>query len=792
MNQNLQDLIANTPYQDLLPFLEASGIRVKDLGGGLFNLNYYQTTRRWERWACECRGAVIASHEGQWTIVKYALPRIPEDCPAPGDRRPKIDLPFDPKTVEVFELVMKESELPEGSYLTGKIDGSLLTVTCFPFASDLGKRMVPTHPGPDKDLHDLALRLGLSFYPRISTIKSFEIDDPKCIKYIMSALIISSGVVDPIPDSMDDQVGEIFLRRLSVLMGEHTTDFYFEAVCPNLSDLWGNHHPELHVSYPRTSGLYLLGKSERFEGFSHVWSPSFTQEIAASGFDQPPYWIVRSGAQVREIVTALHEEITNGSKGHFLQRHPPQHPVIEYYHYEGFVLVTPSSSIKIKTPSYQLVSGRTVSDLGEAYRLGETFTGSILPKTAGVYGFFRGLRSNLDSLWNDYGQMGLVQGAEIDPEKEYFLLSALDPFLVYHLRTSVENPVSFLLKNSRFFLEESLEFFMPDYPGLRHFLRNASKRDTFLQLLLARSEGRLPEEPSTPTQDFYLELMRAHSKQTSKKIVPKIWNYYEAEILILVSSSAELERDVDLAALRSRVKSLDREALLLSASQTHFMGRYIVEPGDVVYHLAWVDRGIFKGDPDVHRRHYNHWSGSPNPLPEPSKISHHEFIRREIQSLYDSLDHSLAKYCISPRRQLAYLCSTGYWGNVGSWYRADALLPVSEETWNGLTWKSVFVDVEGTQAKVDPEIWETFITNPSEEVCLEIFRKSINHARFLVPKENLELHVVICLEGVDPKSDKVGEKYQPTPEDLAADCIGIFYLYTVSNQRRYYSRFAMI
>jgi hypothetical protein len=796
MEANLIEIANTHNPESLKRFLEESGFIVKSFSGDIFSINYKSSTNRWEKWARECRGAVIQYNEGVWQFIKYPLNRITE--------------------LETDISSVLKDEISDSYFLSMKVDGMLLTVTR---VSMDNARLMPT-TGIDRMFYDLAVLLKLDFFVLFSSIKSFELSDPKSLKYIASALIISSGVdVALTKDPLEclETAGRIFLERLSKLPFDLcTTSYYFEAHCYSSTgecrDLWGEKHPELSVVSSESYGLYLLGRSVDNNRVAH--HIEFSDEIIASGFQQPWTWKIDSLSKCIEIRNDL-DRLAYGEVDQriFLESHPPLYSPGGCLDYEGFVMISHNDSYKIKTSAYYQ-SVNIKSDYEKTLALAVCGRFSQANRLAI---FFNKLNDHLQELIAIYGKLGLIPDIEENENAVVHLLYHIDPFIVPAYQSlEKKERFDFLVKNSNYFIEQSVLFLAHHYPCLRNRITKGSQRDQIIALIssLPNSSGLTAEK-----KNFHKLVTKLGQQPSRKTLVPKKIIIHRGQPIVLVSTPQELEREMDVCSLMAQLRRMGySNTLLVRAEESNVFGFPLYQDPHLIFQVILNSAKEFRGSSVLQ------WElaqkGVTGSVPKPTlnqfliEMTNTFFLKYSNlpQESFPLSPIDRAKYIKFPPvpdQSVILMLSQLLIVEKGEiiepndaalekWYAENPFDAMTEyhrlcssSDWEGLEWKSVFVDPKQALKTMNPPSKDTafdeilkFMQMVTETGIDEqkLFRSMI--------KPKIEFKYVICQSGENPIKTLPNEKYVFDSETKVA---GIFYLFwSVTDEPRYYARMAML
>ena len=262
---------------------------------------------------------------------------------------------------------------PINSYITSKVDGSLLIINVYPINSEQYSVIMKI----DNDLTLLELdELDIYFkkdYSFTHTIIKYCIENKLPIITVSSqgTLFLSSDMheyfltsIQPLIDinisSIENWIDiiPIFVKKVLDYIGfiklerfdnNQMTNLCFESYCKNRTTFGGKVHTELAVGYDH-NGLNLLGLFNKGVYIPHFDLPRYI-------FTQPFYLHIHETAEVFRLMNELDEVVLgNYTEKKLLSNFKLDEFTSRVVHPEGFVLLTPINGIydyaKIKTKIY--------------------------------------------------------------------------------------------------------------------------------------------------------------------------------------------------------------------------------------------------------------------------------------------------------------------------------------------------------------------------------------------------------------------------------------------------------
>ena len=290
---------------------------------------------------------------------------------------------------------------PIDSYLTGKVDGSLIIVNIYPTESEQ---------------YEIFKSFGVSFCDAFSkTIINY------CVENNLPIITVSSqGTLFLGPDMQDYFLTSIQTLTDTVVtsMSDWTTivpnfvakflDYYesisldnkemvnicFESYCKNRQSFNGKLHPELTVGYDH-HGFNLLGIINK-----GVYTPHF--DLPRRIFTQPFFYRIQSTEDAYRLMRELDEVVLGVRTTYeFLSNFLLDEFTSRVVHPEGFVLLTPMNGTydyaKIKTQLYYKCHNVRDRDMKELLALPESCS-SYFPLLKNLHLFFDNMEGSIQSL----------------------------------------------------------------------------------------------------------------------------------------------------------------------------------------------------------------------------------------------------------------------------------------------------------------------------------------------------------------------------------------------------------
>eukprot|EP01036_Dinobryon_divergens_P026819 gene26820-35509_t len=311
------------------------------------------------------------------------------------------------KTVDHFDdaqqlLLRTFSALnPIDSYLTGKVDGSLLIVSIYPIESEqfeVIKNLGQTHSDSfTKTIINYCVENNFPIITVSSQGTLFLGSDMQ--DYFLTAI---QTLMDTVVTSVDDWAAIVptFVAKfldyyVSInLDNKEMVNMCFESYCKNRQSFKGKLHPELAVGYDH-NGLNLLGLMNK-----GVYRPHF--DLPRRIFTQPFFYRISNTGEVYRLMHELDEVVLGvRTADQFLANFLLDEFTSKVVHPEGFVLLTPFNGTydyaKIKTQMYYKCHKVRVREVKELLQLPEScFT--YFPILKNLHTFFDNIDTSVKSL----------------------------------------------------------------------------------------------------------------------------------------------------------------------------------------------------------------------------------------------------------------------------------------------------------------------------------------------------------------------------------------------------------
>lgn len=301
------------------------------------------------------------------------------------------------------QLILRtfSSKNPIDSYLSGKVDGSLLIVNLYPKESEQYEiiKNIGTSYGDlfTKRIIDYCVT---NNFP-IITIAS---QGTLFLGYDMQDYFLTSiqTLVNTVVTSVDDWVTIVpnfvskFLEYYKILSlnNNEMVNICFESYCKNRMTFNGKLHTELAVGYDH-NGLNLLGLINK-----NVYIPHFN--LPRHIFTQPFYYQVKNTEEVYRLMNEL-DEVVIGTRStdNFLTNFLLDEYTSRVIHPEGFVLLTPINGVydyaKIKTKIYYKCHKVRQENINELLELPEICS-MYYPILKNLHTFFDNIDTSIKSL----------------------------------------------------------------------------------------------------------------------------------------------------------------------------------------------------------------------------------------------------------------------------------------------------------------------------------------------------------------------------------------------------------
>jgi hypothetical protein len=413
----------------IVQFFTAHSYIVKTYIPGVVGIKYIDGVNQiWQPlWSREARGRFYYIGSGIKVIeLKSALQRgIEVLTKAHMDMGIKATQDVDPKAWDKFDsnqrAILKSFSGSNAidSYLSGKVDGSLLIINVIPIASEQYKIIV-----------DLALAHGDEF---TKTIVSHCVANGIDLVTVstQATLFIGPDMQEYFVTAIEPLIGQkitvmadwswivpifvkLFLKYYKSMNTSSMVNFCFEAYCKNRTTITGKEHTELAIGYDH-SGFNLLGMMCDSKYVPHFRMPRHT-------FTQPIFIRVSSTNQVFQLMKEL-DEVVMGirTKELFLSNFVIDEftsPVIQF---EGFVLLTQLSNgqfdyAKYKAGLYYKCHKVHKENIQELCQLPPSCS-EHYPVIKKMQVFFDGLNTKLDAL---VGESSQVLESQINKQSSFY------------------------------------------------------------------------------------------------------------------------------------------------------------------------------------------------------------------------------------------------------------------------------------------------------------------------------------------------------------------------------------
>ena len=278
------------------------------------------------------------------------------------------------------------------SYITGKVDGSLLIVNVYPKECE-----------QYSIIKELALTHGDAF---TQTLVKYCADEPIITISTQGTLFIGGDMQDYFLTAIQSLIEgkdweEIIPKFTSLILDYYASmkvgntemvNLCFEAYCKDRTTITGKLHTELAVGYNH-SGLNLLGAMNQNRYLPHFLLP---RRI----FKQPFFYNIKNTMDVFRFMNEL-DKVVLGKRSveEFLKNFVQDEFTSLAIHPEGFVLLTPSGDsfdyAKIKTQMYYKCHKVKETNIQELLKLPVT-CGTHYPILNNLHSFFDNLSENIN------------------------------------------------------------------------------------------------------------------------------------------------------------------------------------------------------------------------------------------------------------------------------------------------------------------------------------------------------------------------------------------------------------
>jgi hypothetical protein len=267
------------------------------------------------------------------------------------------------------QIILKKfmTNKPIDGFLSFKNDGSLSGINLYPKGSevydvicDLIKQSTDPRDEFSKLLMFESIKENLPFLPVMCSSGTLTISE-LMLPYNITAICCGMYGVDYLLLSEEAKTGctpikamikyglKQFLKSLNTfwtcsptICKKDTMCLSFEAIVPNRRCAWNNFHPELTMSYSKSSYRFL-GCMYGVGITSGQYRSHFQLEdvIINTGWETPLCWKINHTKQVDEMINGLSEIIREElTENNFIKKFPPINNTSQVFDYEGFVFFT--------------------------------------------------------------------------------------------------------------------------------------------------------------------------------------------------------------------------------------------------------------------------------------------------------------------------------------------------------------------------------------------------------------------------------------------------------------------
>jgi len=407
-------------------------------------IKYEQFCQLWQPlWARQCRGIVFYRHpdDGAVVCIKSLLMRGSELQLKDGSSSSAVAAAAGPAVnLDAAQLESlawlhrgqgQGDEKSDGSesFLSGKVDGSLLGVTLVPRSR---RKLCAA-------LEALIVAHGDSFANQVARyctnlpyLAIFSSQGTLLLHVNMQAYAVTGilqGALDGAQVSalgspeaeLTGERGNVFFSQIDTFWHAHQgvdealVSLSFEAVCARRTSAWGDEHTELAVCYDR-SRLQFLGATL---GMTRDSVGTFVPHArCAHPWPEPRVWTVSSGHRVHTMIDAL-EHLDQST---FLQQFPPDKDEQQQQQLdlEGFILMRYDGAkktwcySKLKTQAYYRTHRIDVANIAYLVRGGDMDDAAAerLPLVQFTRTFFRAFSDRFTSLSREV--LDQIDGAQRD------------------------------------------------------------------------------------------------------------------------------------------------------------------------------------------------------------------------------------------------------------------------------------------------------------------------------------------------------------------------------------------
>ncbi|QKF94687.1 hypothetical protein QKU48_gp1229 [Fadolivirus algeromassiliense] len=376
----------------------------------IFYKNHIQL---WEKWARQSRG-VILLHDGLWRPIKFMFDRGAElltqlHKQSGIEETENMTLNntsiFSPTQQRTIKSVSTNSDID--GYLTTKVDGMLVTITCY--TGTLGNLISDVIERSDdefgKTILHIARELDCKFIPVIATQKTFNVTEVTAINYIVTSFLTGLGIAlyEQLTNlsaiTAMELYGKELIKKIMILHDNIQTfdefiTFSFEAVCKNRTCAWNKCHEELAVDYDK-SLIRVLSYSHDLTTVPHFM---FSDIISLAGFQEPLWWKITNSMQITSMLNDLSKYIL-GELSHedYLKKYNPSNVIIADTNLdpEGFIFWAYHDGLldynKVKVVEYY--DCHNPNNIKKLLQIAKKTT--IFPAANATLRFFTDLKNNL-------------------------------------------------------------------------------------------------------------------------------------------------------------------------------------------------------------------------------------------------------------------------------------------------------------------------------------------------------------------------------------------------------------
>jgi len=354
----VQTLMDRGGMDCLLEFFKQYHYTVSKYIPGVVGIKYMDGINQiWRpKWAREARGRFYYVGGSKVITLKNALQRgIEVLTKAHNDSGINETQDIDLKTLEKLDPIQQHimktfsSENPIDTFITGKVDGSLLIVNIYPIGCeqyDIINMLAMTYGDTfTKSIVSYCMQMGLPTITVATQGTLFIGEDMQ--DYFLTA-IQSLGLVGSWTDIIPRFVA-MFVEYISIYDTNSMINFCFEAYCKDRLTINGRLHTELAVGYDH-NGFNLLGMMSCNKYVPHFDMPRKT-------FKQPFYCNVTNTKEVFRLMECMDKVVLGTmTEQEFFSNFDIDMMTSTVFHPEGFVMLTPTPDgydyAKIKTTMY--------------------------------------------------------------------------------------------------------------------------------------------------------------------------------------------------------------------------------------------------------------------------------------------------------------------------------------------------------------------------------------------------------------------------------------------------------